>query len=185
MGSCHVSLNFHLEATLQPRQLSTYYNTYNVHLLPHSIGKHSSFQHKFSIEVPPHHAICTSLPCPLKSRHLWLAGQAFDILSCRSCDGICTPILFFVLTYKTQRAAAAAAAAAVVAGGSHEGYVKWACVAAAARGWRAVVLNMRGCNGVPITSARGYNAINTGDLHVAVQSIRRSEPHQHAFVPVL
>eukprot|EP00775_Hariotina_reticulata_P012269 gene12269-12407_t len=32
---------------------------------------------------------------------------------------------------------------------------------------------MRGCNGVPITSARGYNAINTGDLHVALQSIRR------------
>lgn len=59
------------------------------------------------------------------------------------------------------------------AGGSHEGYVKWACVAAASRGWRAVVLNMRGCNGLPLTSARGYNAINTSDVHVAVQSIRR------------
>jgi predicted alpha/beta-fold hydrolase len=58
-------------------------------------------------------------------------------------------------------------------GGSHEGYVKWACVAAASRGWRAVVLNMRGCNGLPLTSARGYNAINTADLHVAVQSIHR------------
>lgn len=60
-----------------------------------------------------------------------------------------------------------------VAGGSHEGYIKWACAAAASRGWRAVVLNMRGCNGLPLTSARGYNAINTGDVHVAVQSIRR------------
>lgn len=59
------------------------------------------------------------------------------------------------------------------AGGSHEGYVKWACVAAASRGWRAVVLNMRGCNGLPLTSARGYNAINTADVHVAVQSIHR------------
>lgn len=58
-------------------------------------------------------------------------------------------------------------------GGSHEGYVKWACMAAANRGWRAVVLNMRGCNGLPLTSARGYNAINTPDLHVAVQSIHR------------
>lgn len=58
-------------------------------------------------------------------------------------------------------------------GGSHEGYVKWACVAAASRGWRAVVLNMRGCNGLPLTSARGYNAINTADVHVAVQSIHR------------
>jgi hypothetical protein len=60
-----------------------------------------------------------------------------------------------------------------LSGGSHEGYVKWACVAAASRGWRAVVLNMRGCNGLPLTSARGYNAINTADLHVAVQSIHR------------
>lgn len=58
-------------------------------------------------------------------------------------------------------------------GGSHEGYVKWACVAAANRGWRAVVLNMRGCNGLPLTSARGYNAIITADVHVAVQSIHR------------
>lgn len=59
------------------------------------------------------------------------------------------------------------------AGGSHEGYVKWACAAAASRGWRSVVLNMRGCNGLPLTSARGYNAINTSDVHVAVQSIHR------------
>jgi len=64
--------------------------------------------------------------------------------------------------------------ACLPAGGSHEGYVKWACVAAASRGWRAVVLNMRGCNGLPLTSARGYNAINTADVHVAVQSIHRS-----------
>ncbi len=58
-------------------------------------------------------------------------------------------------------------------GGSHEGYVKWACVAAAARGWRPVVLNMRGCNGLPLTSPRGYTAINTPDVHVAIHSIRR------------
>lgn len=51
--------------------------------------------------------------------------------------------------------------------------MKWACMAAASRGWRAVVLNMRGCNGLQLTSARGYNAINTSDLHVAVQSIHR------------
>lgn len=61
-------------------------------------------------------------------------------------------------------------------GGSHEGYVKWACVAAANRGWRAVVLNMRGCNGLPLTSARGYNAIITADVHVAVQSIHSRFP---------
>lgn len=29
-------------------------------------------------------------------------------------------------------------------GGSHEGYVKWAAAAAAAKGWRAVALNLRG-----------------------------------------
>jgi hypothetical protein len=42
-----------------------------------------------------------------------------------------------------------------VNGGSHEGYVKWACTAAQHRGWRAVVLNLRGCNGLDVSSPRG------------------------------
>jgi abhydrolase domain-containing protein 1/3 len=46
-------------------------------------------------------------------------------------------------------------------------------MAAAARGWRAVVLNLRGCGGLPLTSARGYNALQTHDLHVAITSIQR------------
>lgn len=42
-----------------------------------------------------------------------------------------------------------------VNGGSHEGYVKWACTTAQQRGWRAVVLNLRGCNGLDVSSPRG------------------------------
>jgi predicted alpha/beta-fold hydrolase len=60
-----------------------------------------------------------------------------------------------------------------IPGGSHEGYCKGAAMAAAARGWRAVVLNLRGCGGLPLTSARGYNALQTHDVHVAVSSIQR------------
>ena len=33
--------------------------------------------------------------------------------------------------------------------------MKWACAAAAARAWRAVVLNLRGCNGLDVSSPRG------------------------------
>ena len=58
------------------------------------------------------------------------------------------------------------------AGGSHEGYCKWVCAAAVGRGWRAVVLNMRGCNGLKLTSARGYSATNTHDVHCAVTAIK-------------
>ena len=63
-------------------------------------------------------------------------------------------------------------ACATPAGGSHEGYVKWACASAVRRGWRAVALNLRGCNGLPLTSGRGYNAIQTSDIHIAVASIK-------------
>lgn len=45
-------------------------------------------------------------------------------------------------------------------GGSHEGYVKWACIAAAQRGWRPVVLNLRGCNGLDVSSPRGCVPLN-------------------------
>ena len=57
-------------------------------------------------------------------------------------------------------------------GGSHEGYCKWACAAAAARGWRAIVLNYRGCNGVPLTAPRGYAATMTHDVARAISSIK-------------
>ena len=40
------------------------------------------------------------------------------------------------------------------AGGSDEGYCKWMCAAAHARGWRPVVMNFRGCNGLELTSPK-------------------------------
>ncbi|GAX75445.1 hypothetical protein CEUSTIGMA_g2889.t1 [Chlamydomonas eustigma] len=61
-------------------------------------------------------------------------------------------------------------------GGSHEGYCKWACATAASKGWRAVVLNYRGCNGVPLTSPRGYAATMTHDVSRAVSAIKGLYP---------
>ncbi|MEW5317053.1 MAG: hypothetical protein WDW38_008384 [Sanguina aurantia] len=61
-------------------------------------------------------------------------------------------------------------------GGSHEGYCKWVCATAEARGWRSVVLNYRGCNGLPLTSPRGYNATVTPDIYVAVTSVKGRFP---------
>lgn len=61
-------------------------------------------------------------------------------------------------------------------GGSHEGYCKWACAVARSRGWRAVVLNYRGCNGLPLTSPRGYNALQSADVEMAIASIKGRFP---------
>lgn len=66
-------------------------------------------------------------------------------------------------------------------GGSHEGYCKWACAAAANKGWRAAVLNYRGCNGLPMTSPRGYAATMTHDVHTAVASVRARFPQAPLF----
>ena len=53
-------------------------------------------------------------------------------------------------------------------------YCKWICAAAAAQGWRSVVLNYRGCNGLPLTSPRGYTALLSPDILIAVQSVQAS-----------
>jgi predicted alpha/beta-fold hydrolase len=57
-------------------------------------------------------------------------------------------------------------------GGSHEGYCRWVCSTAVAAGWRAVVLNYRGCNGLPFTAARGYAATLTHDIFTGVYSVK-------------
>ena len=46
-------------------------------------------------------------------------------------------------------------------GGSHEGHTKWAIASGAVRGWRCVALNLRGCNGVPLTSPKVYCAASS------------------------
>ncbi|GLC38029.1 hypothetical protein PLESTB_000444500 [Pleodorina starrii] len=61
-------------------------------------------------------------------------------------------------------------------GGSHEGYAKWVCAAALARGWRAAVLNYRGCNGLPFTAPRGYAATMSHDVFTAVYSVKARYP---------
>lgn len=59
-------------------------------------------------------------------------------------------------------------------GGSHEPYVRAVLAPACAPvhqsglGFRAVVVNFRGCSGVPLTSARFYTAAQTDDLRQAI-----------------
>ncbi|THV00431.1 AB-hydrolase YheT [Dendrothele bispora CBS 962.96] len=72
-------------------------------------------------------------------------------------------------------------------GGSHEGYVRAvlgrACtpVERGGLGYRAVVVNSRGCAGVPITSQQLYSAGYTDDLRIALMYIS----HQYPNAPLL
>ncbi|KAH9834040.1 AB-hydrolase YheT [Rhodofomes roseus] len=68
-------------------------------------------------------------------------------------------------------------------GGSHESYVR-AVVSPACMpiedgglGYRAIVVNFRGCAGVPVTSPQLYSAGHTGDIRAAMYYIRRRYPH--------
>ncbi|GBE81054.1 AB-hydrolase YheT [Sparassis latifolia] len=67
-------------------------------------------------------------------------------------------------------------------GGSHEAYVRTilapvcAPVKQGGLGYRGVVVNFRGCAGVPITSPQLYSAGHTEDVRVAVMYIARKYP---------
>ncbi|KAM5538983.1 hypothetical protein V8D89_007206 [Ganoderma adspersum] len=67
-------------------------------------------------------------------------------------------------------------------GGSHESYVRSilapVCtpVEQGGLGYRGVVVNFRGCAGVPITSPQFYSALNTEDLRMAVMYIAKQYP---------
>ena len=61
-------------------------------------------------------------------------------------------------------------------GGSHEGPSKWAVATGAVRGWRCVALNLRGCNGVPLSNAKVYCAASAEDVRAAVDAARRRYP---------
>ncbi|CCL99224.1 uncharacterized protein FIBRA_01239 [Fibroporia radiculosa] len=67
-------------------------------------------------------------------------------------------------------------------GGSHEAYVRAVLSVVCAPsesgglGYRAVVVNSRGCAGVPITSPQFYSAGATDDVRVAIYYIRRRYP---------
>ncbi|KAL3159563.1 hypothetical protein ABBQ38_009979 [Trebouxia sp. C0009 RCD-2024] len=66
-------------------------------------------------------------------------------------------------------------------GGSREGYCKWMCTSIAAKGWRPVVLNYRGCAGLQLTSPAVYCASFTDDVHLAVQEIHTQFPEARVF----
>ncbi|KAJ7650200.1 AB-hydrolase YheT [Roridomyces roridus] len=67
-------------------------------------------------------------------------------------------------------------------GGSHEAYIRAilapACapVSAGGLGYRAVVVNFRGCSGVPITSPKFYTAAHTADLRQALMYLAHKYP---------
>ncbi|KAI0646954.1 AB-hydrolase YheT [Trametes meyenii] len=67
-------------------------------------------------------------------------------------------------------------------GGSHESYVRSilapACtpVEQGGLGYRGIVVNFRGCAGVPLTSPQLYSALNTDDIRVAVMYIAKLFP---------
>lgn len=68
-------------------------------------------------------------------------------------------------------------------GGSHESYVRAILAPACASlsegglGYRGVVLNFRGCAGVPLTSPQLYSAGHTEDLRVALMYIAHTYPN--------
>ncbi|KAL0036722.1 hypothetical protein WJX79_007437 [Trebouxia sp. C0005] len=66
-------------------------------------------------------------------------------------------------------------------GGSGEGYCKWMCFCIAAKGWRSVVLNYRGCAGLELTSPTLYCASFTDDVHLAVEEIHHQFPNARLF----
>lgn len=70
-------------------------------------------------------------------------------------------------------------------GGSTEGYVKWCCEAVHRAGYRAVVLNYRGCGGLTLTTERCYNAVFTDDIHEVVHYLRRYAIYFHSSLRVV
>ena len=61
-------------------------------------------------------------------------------------------------------------------GGSHEGPTKWAIATAAARGWRCVALNLRGCGGAALASPKVYCAASSSDVRAAVDACHALYP---------
>ena len=47
------------------------------------------------------------------------------------------------------------------------------CYTAYESKWRSVVFNYRGCNGIPLTSPKGYSPVVTDDVYAVVDEIKR------------
>ncbi len=63
-----------------------------------------------------------------------------------------------------------------LSGSSRSPYIRGMQVALAAKGFRTVALNFRGCSGEPNHSALGYHSGETSDLSFLIQQLRRREP---------
>jgi predicted alpha/beta-fold hydrolase len=67
-------------------------------------------------------------------------------------------------------------------GGSREKCVAGFAIATARRGWRAVVINCRGCGGAKLTSSRVYNALEVDDFHYVIENYIKKRTTSHLFV---
>jgi predicted alpha/beta-fold hydrolase len=62
-------------------------------------------------------------------------------------------------------------------GSSRSGYVRGMQSALAARGFRSVAMNFRGCSGEPNHTARAYHSGETGDLDHVYRTLRERHPN--------
>ena len=69
-------------------------------------------------------------------------------------------------------------------GSGTEGYVKGACLAARASGWRAAVLTYRGCGGLALTSPLPYTATGTADAAAGLAAAAAAFPRAAATAAV-
>ncbi|KAG2433531.1 hypothetical protein HYH02_012649 [Chlamydomonas schloesseri] len=136
--------------------------------------------------APPARTITTSTP-PAATASAHTASMSMHASACSSCPSNSSPSLSNSPSPQPGGGGALPATAPIllvchgINGGSHEGYAKWVCAAAVARGWRAVVLNYRGCNGLPFTAPRGYAATLSHDVYTAVYSVRARFPGAPLF----
>lgn len=66
-------------------------------------------------------------------------------------------------------------------GSSQSSYVLGIMSALTQRGYRAVVMNFRGCSGEPNRLARAYHSGDTGDIHFIVTRLRQQNPTSSIF----
>jgi len=64
-----------------------------------------------------------------------------------------------------------------LSGGSHDPYVQHQMIAARQRGYKACVMNCRGCGGAPITSPRLFSAGYTEDIRVTINHLKELHPN--------
>ncbi|KAK9904886.1 hypothetical protein WJX75_004869 [Coccomyxa subellipsoidea] len=69
-----------------------------------------------------------------------------------------------------------------ITGDSRQWHITSLCSAALAQGWRPVAMTYRGCGDLPLESPMIYSAVDTSDLHAAVERVRQDYPDAPIFL---